>query len=79
MLLLCASLLARRALAQWRPSYPYNQVRLDMEEGVDNYTDALVLQVDYLRWDGYFLNTYTITPSARSSACLEQTWYLFAA
>lgn len=44
-----------------------------MEEGVDNYTDALVLQVDYLRWDGYFLNTYTITPGARSSACLERT------
>ena len=77
-LLLCMSLLPRRALAQWRPSYPYNQVHLDMEEGVDNYTDALVLMVDYLRWDGYFLNTYTITPGAHSSASLKRSWYVFA-
>ena len=63
-LLVCTSLLAQRALALWRPSYPYNQVHVEMDEGVDNYTNALVLQVDYLRWDGYFLNTYTITPGA---------------
>ena len=63
-LLVCVSLLARRALAQWRPSYPYSQVDLEMEEGIYNYTDAVVLSIDYLRWDGYFLNTYTITPGA---------------
>ena len=71
-LLVCTSLLARRALAQWRPSYPYRTAQLEAFEGVENYTTAFVLQIDYPRWDGYFLNTYTITPSARASACLER-------
>lgn len=68
---LCMSLLAQRALAQWRPSYPYRTASLEVFEGVDSYTSAFVLGIDYLRWDGYFLNTYTITPSARGAACLD--------